>query len=87
MFLDGNIFSDTRSRAMKRIDFVDPDSQIYGNISGLRKKLKNIESVGGHSIQALQLRNEITRLEALLPYSSVRKNPSYVSFFQEKLRR
>jgi len=58
-----------------------------GNISGLRKKLKNIESVGGHSIQALQLRNEIIRLEALLPYSSVRKNSSYRDFFQEKLRR
>lgn len=57
------------------------------NISALRKKLKNIESVGGHSIQALQLRNEITRLEELLPYSSVRKNPYYRDFFQEKLRR
>ena len=27
---------------MKRIDVVEPDSQIYGKISGLRKKLKNI---------------------------------------------
>ena len=68
---------------MKRIDVVEPDSQINGNISGLRKKMKDIESVDSHSIQALQLRNEITRLEALLPYSSVLKNPSYVTFFKK----
>lgn len=65
---------------MKRINITGPDCQTYGNISGLRKKLEYIESLSGHSMQTLQLRNEITRLEALSAYSSVRKNHAYATF-------
>lgn len=69
---------------MENCSTMKPDNQETDSISGLRKKVKNIESSSGHSTQTLQLRDEIRRLEALLTYSNVRTNPTYANLFQDK---
>ncbi len=54
---------------------------VENSISSLRQKVNNIESVSGPSKRTLQLRDEISRLEALLEYSEVKARPSYRYLF------
>ena len=63
------------------------EDELTRSISSLKKKVGNIESVTGHSFCTVQMRNEISRLEALLVYADVRTNPKYREFFRDESRR
>jgi hypothetical protein len=78
-------YPDENGRKMKNPDILINDDPINSSISGLRKKVQNIESVSGHSKRTMQLRDQIRRLEALLEYSEIRTNSSYRSLFREEL--
>ena len=63
------------------------EDELTRSISSLKKRVGNIESVTGHSACTVQMRNEISRLEALLVYADVRTNPKYREFFRDESRR
>jgi len=71
---------------MKNFSIPDGEDEITSLISSLMHKLNNIESVTGRSFCTLQLRNEISRLEALMAYADVRANPRYQEFFRDESR-
>ena len=70
---------------MKNLNNLINEDPIISSISSLKNRVKNIESVSGHSKRTMQMRDEIRRLEELLEYSEVRTNPSYRSLFQDGL--
>jgi len=71
---------------MRKFSIPDSEDEITSLISSLMQKLSNIESLNGRSFCTLQLRNEISRLEALMAYADVRANPRYREFFSDDSR-
>ncbi len=71
---------------MRNFSIPDSEDEITSLIASLVQKVSNIESVTGRSFCTLQLRNEISRLEALMAYADVRSNPRYREFFRDESR-
>jgi hypothetical protein len=71
---------------MRNFSIPKAEDEISDLISSLIHKVSNIESVTGRSFCTLQLRNEISRLEALMTYADVRANPRYQEFFRDESR-
>jgi hypothetical protein len=46
------------------------EEDIFSLISKLKERVSSIESVCGHSLRTVQIRNEISRREALLVYNN-----------------